>query len=318
MRAWLLAPAPAARLAVLRILVGGYATAWTAVRLPAHLAHIDQPPDRWQPVGALAPLASPPPAGVIMAVAVAAPLLGLLVVAGWRIRVVGPLLAAATLLLATLDSSWGQVFHTENLVVLHLVILAVAPGAADTLAVGRRGPAPAPDGRYGWPVRLAAVVVVVAYVIAGVAKLRSGGLDWMGGDTLRHLVAHDNLRKALLGDSWSPLGARAVAHAWLFPPLAVLTVAIELGAPVALLGRRWRTVWVGAAWGFHVGVLALMAILFPYQLAGVAFAPFFRLERLPALLAARRRHRDATALAGGDRWARWRPRWAEPTLTRDV
>ncbi|MFP3902393.1 MAG: HTTM domain-containing protein [Acidimicrobiia bacterium] len=317
MRARLLAPAPAARLAVLRILVGGYATAWTAVRLPAHLAHIDQPPDRWQPVGALVPLASPPTAAVIAAVAVAAPLLGLLVVAGWRTRVTTPLLAAATLLLATLDSSWGQVFHTENLVVLHLVIVALAPGAADTLAVGRRGAAPAPDGRYGWPVRLAAVVVVLAYVIAGIAKLRAGGLDWMSGDTLRHLVAHDNLRKALLGDSWSPLGAGAVAHAWLFPPLAVLTLAIEVGAPAALLGRRWRTVWVAAAWAFHVGVLALMAILFPYQLAGVAFAPFFRLERLPALLTARRR-RDATVAARSDRWARWRPRWTDPTLTRDV
>jgi hypothetical protein len=29
-----------------------------------------------------------------------------------------------------------------------------------------------------------------------------------------------------------------------------------------------------------VGVLAVMAILFPYQLSGVAFAAFFRLERL--------------------------------------
>src|SRR5690606_28899466 len=205
MLARLLAPAPAARLAMLRILVGGYATAWTAVRLPAHLAHLDQPPDRWQPVGALAPLASPPTAAVVVAVAVAAPLLGLLLVAGWRTRVVGPALAAAALVLATLASSWGQVFHTENLVVLHLVIVAVAPGTADTLAVGRRGSTPAPHGRYGWPVRLAAVVVVVAYVIAGIAKLRAGGLGWMGGDTLRHLVAHDNLRKALLGDSWSPL-----------------------------------------------------------------------------------------------------------------
>ena len=34
--AWLLAPAPAARLALLRILVGAYATAWAAIRLPAH------------------------------------------------------------------------------------------------------------------------------------------------------------------------------------------------------------------------------------------------------------------------------------------
>jgi Vitamin K-dependent gamma-carboxylase len=285
--AWLVSPAPAARLAVLRVLVGAYATAWAAVRLPAHLGHADQLAARWHPVGALAPLGSPPADVAIVLLAVAAPVLGLLFVAGWRYGAVGPLFAAAMLVLATLDNSWGQVFHTENLVVLHLLILAAAP-AADVLAVGRRRPARAnsadprahSDGRYGWPVRLAAVVVVLAYVLAGIAKLRIGGVDWLDGDTLRHLVANDNLRKALLGDSYSPIGTRLVGQAWLFPPLAVVTLLVELGAVVALWGGRWRTAWVAAAWVFHVGVLALMAIVFPYQLAGIAFAPFFRLERL--------------------------------------
>jgi hypothetical protein len=129
-------------------------------------------------------------------------------------------------------------------------------------------------------VRLAAVVVVLAYVLAGIAKLRLGGLAWLDGDTLRHLVAHDNLRKALLGDAHSPIGTRLVAHAWVFPPLAALTLAVELGAGVALAGGRWRTAWVASAWLFHVGVLALMAVLFPYQLSGVAFAAFFPLERI--------------------------------------
>jgi Vitamin K-dependent gamma-carboxylase len=279
--AWLVAPAPAARLAVLRILVGVYATAWAAVRLPAHLAHADQVAARWQPVGVLAPLGSPPADAAILLLAVAAPLLGLLFVAGWWYRAIGPMFAVAMLLLATLDSAWGQVFHTEHLVVLHLLVLSMAP-AAGVLVVGRRRttPGPAADGRYGWPVRLCAVVVVLTYVIAGIAKLRIGRLDWLDGDTLRHWVAHDNLRKAVLGDRYSPIGRHLVRHAWLFPPLAVLTVIVELGAWVALQGGRLRTAWVVAAWLFHVGVLALMAIVFPYQLTGVAFASFFRLERL--------------------------------------
>jgi hypothetical protein len=239
---WLVAPAPPARLAVLRILVGVYATAWAVVRLPAHLAHTDRVAARWQPVGILAPLESPPADTAILLLAVAAPLLGVLFVAGWRYRAIGPLFAVAMLLLATLDSSWGQVFHTEHLLVLHLLILAVAP-AADVLATGRRRPPPGPtvDGRYGWPVRLTAVVVVLTYMIAGIAKLRIGGLDWLDGDTLRNWVAHDNLRKAVLGDTYSPIGRHLVRHAWLFSPIAVLTVIVELGAWVALLGGRWRT-----------------------------------------------------------------------------
>jgi hypothetical protein len=75
----------------------------------------------------------------------------------------------------------------------------------------------------------------------------------------------------------------------------VLTVTVELGAWVALLGGRWRTAWVVAAWLFHVGVLALMAILFAYQLSGVAFAPFFRLERLAARVGPRPWRRGAGA-----------------------
>jgi hypothetical protein len=142
--------------------------------------------------------------------------------------------------------------------------------------------------------------VVVAYVVAGIAKLRLGGLGWMTGESLRHLVAHDNLRKALLGDSYSPLGTWAVGLPWLFPPFAVLTVVVELGAGVALLGGRWRTVWVAMAWGFHVGVVALMAIVFPYQLAGVAFAPFFRLEHLPSLVGRRGECWGARRGTGGD------------------
>ena len=44
-----------------------------------------------------------------------------------------------------------------------------------------------------------------------------------------------------------------------------------------------------AAWGFHVGVLALMAIVFPYQLIGLAYAPLVRCERPIAWLIARGR-----------------------------
>ena len=40
-----------------------------------------------------------------------------------------------------------------------------------------------------WPVRVAAVVTVLTYVLAGIAKLRIGGVAWMTGDTLRNHVA---------------------------------------------------------------------------------------------------------------------------------
>lgn len=294
---WLFAPAPAARLAALRIAVGAYAAAWALVRLPAHVGHADQAAGRWRPVGVLAPLDAPPPDAVVVALSLVTPVLAAVFAAGWAYRLVAPACAGAVLALSTLDSSWGQVFHTENLMVLHLVVLALAPAAADALVPHRPGRARPPpddrpgDPRYGWPVRLAALVVVLTYLITGLAKLRIAGGGWIDGETLRHLVAYDNVRKGVLGDQFSPLGTALVGRAWVFGPLAALALAVELGSWTALLGGRWRTAWVAAAWSFHVGVLALMAIVFAYPLSGVAFAPFFRLEALVERTGARRRRR---------------------------
>jgi hypothetical protein len=80
-----------------------------------------------------------------------------------------------------------------------------------------------------------------------------------------------------------------LAQGWLFRGLAALTLVVELGAPLALLGRRAALVWVVAVIGFHIGVVALMAILFPFAMSGVAFAPFFRPERFVEWVRARAR-----------------------------
>jgi hypothetical protein len=121
---------------------------------------------------------------------------------------------------------------------------------------------------------------VITYVIAGVAKLRYGGLDWVLGDTLRNHVAYASARLDLLGGSPSPFAGWFVGLDGIWPLLAAGTIVIELAAPVALLGGRFRTVWVIAAWLLHVGVLAFMLIGFPFPLFFVAFAPLYRVERL--------------------------------------
>jgi hypothetical protein len=58
-----------------------------------------------------------------------------------------------------------------------------------------------------------------------------------------------------------------------------LSLGFELAAPVALLGGRIALIWSFGAWTFHLGVLLLMAIFFPYPLTGVAFASLFPIER---------------------------------------
>jgi hypothetical protein len=137
-----------------------------------------------------------------------------------------------------------------------------------------------PHVRYHFPLQLASVIVVVTYVIAGIAKLRYGGFEWLTGDSLRNHIAYSATRVELLGGRSSPLAAPLVRNSWVLPPIAAATVLIELAAPVALLGGRFRNIWVASAWCMHAGVLAFMFIVFPSPLLLVAFAPMFELELL--------------------------------------
>ena len=278
--------APAERLASLRILIGVFALIYLLIRLPVFLQLGDRRTG-FDGVG-LAALLDGPVSGVVVDTVVAATALaGIGFVLGWRFRIFGPLFALGMLVLGSYRGSWGQLLHFENLMVLYLVIVALAPSADAWSLDARRGvndhqgsAAPGASTAYGWPLALASLVLVITYVIAGVAKLRYGGLDWVFGDTLRNHVAYAAARLDLLGGSPSPFAGWGVRLDWMWPFVAGATIVIELAAPVALLGGRIRTAWVIAAWLMHLGILAFMLIGFPMPLFLVAFAPLYRIERL--------------------------------------
>ncbi|HKA04274.1 MAG TPA: hypothetical protein VKD67_08090, partial [Acidimicrobiales bacterium] len=121
--------APPERLAMVRILVSVYAVVWLLAALPGLIGLMDADPARWDPVGVLGWIDAPLSTGwvwVVIAVALAS---GVAFAAGAAARITGPVLAAAFLLVTTYRSSWGQIFHTDDLVALQLVVLAFAPAA---------------------------------------------------------------------------------------------------------------------------------------------------------------------------------------------
>ena len=274
---WLFAPAPATRLAAFRVLAGGFALVYVIVRLPALWALTRRPEPRFDGVGVLGWLEGPPPSALVAGLLVATLVAGSAFVVGWRFEISGPAFAVLLLMVATFHSSWGQLLHFENLFVLHVLVLGFSP-AADAWAVGRGPASSTGHWRYGWPLRLGALITVITYVIASVAKLRIGGTEWLLGDTLQNHVAYSAARLELLGGTPTPLARHVVDQAWLFPPLAVASVALELSAPLALLGGRIRNIWVVAAIAMHLAIAALLAVFFPYQALGFAFAPLFALE----------------------------------------
>lgn len=296
---WWFRPAPAERLAALRILVGGFALGYVVSRLPLLLGYGRHAARDFQPLGVIRLLDAPLSPGQHTAVVALTIALGALFVAGAWYRLSGPLFAAALLWLLSYRNSWSMPFHTENLVVLHVAVLALAPAAAAWSWDARRAVVPAAGERFGWPIRLMAAVTCLTYVLAGIAKLRISGFAWAEGGYLRDQVAVDSLRKVLLGADPSPFATPLLEHAWIFGFLAILTLALELGAPLALLGGRWAQGWALGAWSFHVGVLALMTIVFPYPLLGFAYAPLFAVERPLRRIAAWLRLRSAQRFSNG-------------------
>ena len=135
--------------------------------------------------------------------------------------------------------------------------------------------------QYGYPLRLICTVMLLTYFLAGVAKVAGPlGWSWATGEVLRGQVAFDTLRKDLLSGGGSPLTSMLYDQPWLFTLLAIGSLALELGAPVVLLHRRLAHLWVVGAFLMHWGIYFMMEINFWYQLFGVAFAPFFDVERL--------------------------------------
>lgn len=279
------APAPAARLAVLRAMVGAFALVYLSSRFGSFTGMRSFHPSEFAPVGLAQILDAPLPGALVLLSVALAIALSALFMMGFGYRVVGPAFALILLWITSYRSSWGMLFHTDNLLCLHALVLGVAP-AADALSLDARRArergqrlGQEPDGRYGWPIRVLCLITVCTYVVAGVAKLKLAGLAWGNGDMLRTQIAYDNLRKIELGSGSSALGVWLLRYGWVFAPLSVLSLLIELGAPLALLNRRVALLWAGAAWSFHLGVAVLMHIAFPYPLSLVAFLPLFAVER---------------------------------------
>ena len=260
-------------------MIGVFSAGYLVARLPTLLEMGDEAPVGWEPVGVLWWLVDPLPRWAVRCAVLATIALAVAFAAGVAFRVVGPAFAVTLLFVTTYRSSGGQLLWFDNLLVLHAIVIACSP-AADALRLGRHSEPVGQSARYGWPLRMAAIVTVVTYALAGISKLRIGGTAWLDGESLRNHVAYSATRLRVLGGTPSPLAEPMMELGWLFTPLAVATLVIELGAPLVLVVSRLRVPWVALAWCMHAAIAATMFVVFPYPLALIAFAPLFRLERL--------------------------------------
>lgn len=305
--------AAATNLAVMRFLIGAYAIRFLwiwrtdTIRVGTELGH-----EHFEPLGVLAWLAHPLPDALNAPLYDATMVLSVLFTLGLAMRVTGPLFGALLLIVLTYRQCWGFIYHTENLLVLHAGVLGLARSAdvlsLDALLRARLGrlrallaPPPAlPSWRYGWPAQLMVLVTGITYWVAGMAKLGNSGLSWVSDAHLLDHLGNNALRYHFFWEGAAPLTYYAYGWPlWLWSLLGSISLSLELGAPLAVLGPRIALVFALGLFGFHWGIELLMGIPFAYQLYGVAYAPFVRWDRLLASLRRRlgRRRRRAHGAA---------------------
>jgi hypothetical protein len=282
---------PATRLAAIRIATGLFAFWYVAQRYSMLLGVAATEPFYFQPLGGVWWLRQPLSVGAFEAIMVVALAANLAFIAGWRYRISGPLYGVLLLVLLSYRNSWTMIYHSDNAMVLHILILAFT-GAADAWSIdawlqsrrlARKAETAKPlyDWHYGWPVQLICAVTVSGYFLAAIAKLAGDlGWWWTSGESLRGQVAADAIRKALLGANPPELAFFLYDHLWIFALVGVASMLVELGAPLALLDRRLGMFWALNAFAMHWGIFFVMGITFRYQLAGLIFLAFFPAERL--------------------------------------
>ncbi len=279
---WLLSSAAPERLAVLRLAIGGYALVNVVVSVGEFARLGNRSASQFEPVGLAGLLDGPVPAVALWSLFAVSLVSGVAFVAGAGYRLAGPVFALSTLAWATYHASWGQMLHFEHLVTLHLLLLGFSP-AADALSLDARKASSAraePSVRYGWPIRLLAIVTVVTYFLAGVAKIRLSGWAWVDGTTLANHIAYSATRLDLLGEPRPPLSVFVIRQDWLLGPMALGGLGVELLAPLGLLGGWFRRVWVPSVLLFHLGTLTTMFVFFSYNGLGFALLPLYRVERI--------------------------------------
>jgi len=335
----------ATRLALLRIVIGLGVLHYLVRRFAIFTDIAASPAAVFEPVGLAALLSGPIPPRLFHVILVCTLIANVAFILGWRFGRTGPVFAGLLLWVLCYRNSWSMLYHTDNLVVWHVLILGLTR-SADALsldAVGwslaralRRGtgredapsvgPKPASSWRqprwhweYGYPVMLLCAVAAVIYVLSGVAKVTGpAGWAWALGDDLRSQVAFDGLRKELIANGASTLAFVLYNNVPLATLLGTGTLVIELGAPLALLDVRLGRIWAVGAFAMHWGIYAIMGIVFWYQMSGLAFVPFLVDERVAAWSLATA-ERLAGALGSRARQARaWWSRGEAPGHGREV
>lgn len=182
--------------------------------------------------------------------------------------------------------SFGDFHHTEALMLIGLLLIALAPSgrvlSLDELISRRRGGnrsrfdhwLRASSPYAAWPLLAIQWLLSLAYFSSALSKVAKAGLDWMNGYTLQYYMVRDGLRwgsdlGVFLGQFHTP----AVILSW-------LTVIFEATFFLVLIFPRLVKIYIPAGIAFHMGVyLTMLAPFFSFMMLYSVFVPWDSLLR---------------------------------------
>lgn len=190
------------------------------------------------------------------------PLALLLALVGYRARLSLLVGAGAYFVKTGLLRAHNYMYH-PGLVPLQMAFLLLLTPCGDALSLDARWRRvrPKPEAVYRWALTLVWLPLVMAYLMAGLNKLTTGGLDWFAPDNLRGYVAGNQNRTPQY--SVDMRGVINLVPDALWSLLALASVVIELSYISVIWSQRARWVLPLCAGAMHVGIWVVLGPQFP-------------------------------------------------------
>lgn len=178
-------------------------------------------------------------------------------------RIAAPIVAVTALYLMGMHNNFGKVDHSQNALMLTLIVLIFARAADvwsfDAWRNGWRPHMTMPlRPEYRWPQQMILLIVVLMYGAAGWSKYDRHGFNWAFSDNLRNLwLTHQFSRKVP-----TTIGVQLAEYPLVYRWLGFGSLMLELCAPLALLHRWLRALIVPGLMALQFGIYLTMGVVF--------------------------------------------------------
>lgn len=186
---------------------------------------------------------------------------------GWKTKWTLPGAAVCYLIFGGLLRQYAWFYHTGLLALYMLAVLAILPAQHGfsldrwvRLRKGRPVVPEMPSRRYGWMRYALWTTLALPYVMAGLSKIRNGGLYWWEASNFKFILFQSSLRPMEFDFDLSL--ALSSAPEAVFEVLAITALGGELLYGLVLFSRRARWLMPALMLLMHLGILFMQNILF--------------------------------------------------------